>query len=192
MSTTARSRPITLKRARIIPWKGNLQKEAGDHTVRVALKDTENYTWEDGSREEKTYPFAIGKKTITGTWQGLTQVYDGTAKTVTVSLKGLVQGDEGLSATVTAKEGDMTSAGSHLLTATMENYIVVPAEATLEIQKKPVFLTLEDNVAQAGEPFGRRHGWPRRMRTLAPATTALSTGTARAPKWKTRPPARQL
>ncbi len=134
--------------------EGNLQKEAGDHTVRVALKDTENYTWEDGSREEKTYPFAIGKKTITGTWQGLTQVYDGTAKTVTVSLKGLVQGDEGLSATVTAKEGDMTSAGSHLLTATMENYIVVPAEATLEIQKKPVFLTLEDNVAQAGEPFG--------------------------------------
>ena len=134
--------------------EGNLQKEAGDHTVRVALKDTENYTWEDGSREEKTYPFAIGKKTITGTWQGLTQVYDGTPKTVTVSLKGLVQGDEGLSATVTAKEGDMTSAGSHLLTATMENYIVVPAEATLEIQKKPVFLTLEDNVAQAGEPFG--------------------------------------
>ena len=134
--------------------EGNLQKEAGDHTVRVALKDTENYTWEDGSREEKTYPFAIGKKTITGTWQGLTRVYDGTPKTVTVSLKGLVQGDEGLSATVTAKEGDMTSAGSHLLTAAMENYIVVPAEATLEIQKKPVFLTLEDNVAQAGEPFG--------------------------------------
>ena len=134
--------------------EGNLQKEAGDHTVRVALKDTENYTWEDGSREEKTYPFAIGKKTITGTWQGLTQVYDGTPKTVTVSLKGLVQGDEGLSATVTAKEGDMTSAGSHLLTAAMENYIVTPAEATLEIQKKPVFLTLEDNVAQAGEPFG--------------------------------------
>ena len=67
--------------------EGNLQKEAGDHTVRVALKDTENYTWEDGSREEKTYPFAIGKKTITGTWQGLTQVYDGTPKTVTVSLK---------------------------------------------------------------------------------------------------------
>ena len=134
--------------------EGNLQKEAGDHTVRVALKDTENYTWEDGSREEKTYPFAIGKKTVTGTWQGLTQVYDGTPKTVTVSLKGLVQGDEGLSATVTAKEGDMTSAGSHLLTAAMENYIVTPAEATLEIQKKPVFLTLEDNVAQAGEPFG--------------------------------------
>lgn len=48
----------------------------------------------------------------------------------------------------------MTSAGSHLLTAAMENYIVTPAEATLEIQKKPVFLTLEDNVAQAGEPFG--------------------------------------
>ena len=134
--------------------EGNLQKEAGDHTVRVALKDTENYTWEDGSREEKTYPFTIGKKTVTGTWQGLTQVYDGTAKTVTVSLKGLVQGDEGLSATVTAKEGDMTSAGSHLLTAAMENYIVTPAEATLEIQKKPVFLTLEDNVAQTGEPFG--------------------------------------
>ena len=47
-----------------------------------------------------------------------------------------------------------THLGSHLLTAAMENYIVTPAEATLEIQKKPVFLTLEDNVAQAGEPFG--------------------------------------
>ena len=38
---------------------GNVQKEAGSHTVKVTLKDTTNYEWNDGTTDAITFAFNI-------------------------------------------------------------------------------------------------------------------------------------
>ncbi len=40
----------------------NIQTNAGSYTVRVALNDANNYVWNDGTTETKTYDFIIGKQ----------------------------------------------------------------------------------------------------------------------------------
>lgn len=124
-----------------------------DNTVTVTLKDTDNYTWSDGSSEAKTYDFTIAKKPVTGTWQGLHQVYDGEPQEVSILLTGLESVDQGISAVIVAEDGDMTTAGSHTLHAELDNYAITPATATLVIQKQPVVVNVTDNVVTpGGEP----------------------------------------
>ena len=40
---------------------GNTRTDAGSQTVTVALKDTQNTRWADGTTDDVTFPFAIGK-----------------------------------------------------------------------------------------------------------------------------------
>ena len=128
---------------------GNVQKDAGTYTVTVALKDKANYTWPDGTTDDKTYTFIISPKTVTATWVGLEQVY-GSVEPVYVILSGLAEGDEGLEAVIS---GVSTEAGEHPLSASLKNYDIINSTATLRIQQKPVTITVTDNaVTVGGEP----------------------------------------
>ena len=46
---------------------GHVQKNAGSHTVTVALQDAENYVWSDNTSDAKEYSFVIAQKTVTVT-----------------------------------------------------------------------------------------------------------------------------
>ena len=119
--------------------------DAGDYTVTATFAATANHEAVSAAAD-----FTIAKKPITGTWQGLNQVYDGQmADGVGIILTGLAAGDENKTATITG-DTDMTSAGSHTLTATLANYTITPGTATLVIQKKPVVITVTDNAAVEG------------------------------------------
>ena len=119
---------------------GSVQKDAGSYTVIVSLNDKANYTWSDGSTEDKTYDFVIAAKPVTATWMGLDQVY-GDGQKVSLIIDGLKGGDSVENAVIT---GISTEAGSHQLTVTLENYVISPAAATLVVQQKPVIITVTE------------------------------------------------
>ena len=120
--------------------EGDVQKDAGSYTVIVSLNDKANYTWSDGSTEDKTYDFVIAAKPVTATWMGLDQVY-GDGQKVSLIIDGLKGGDSVENAVIT---GISTEAGSHQLTVTLENYVISPAAATLVVQQKPVVITVTE------------------------------------------------
>ena len=120
--------------------EGNVQKDAGSYTVIVSLNDKANYTWSDGSTEDKTYDFVIAAKPVTATWMGLDQVY-GDGQKVSLIIDGLEGGDSVENAVIT---GISTEAGSHQLTVTLENYVISPSTATLVVQQKPVVITVTE------------------------------------------------
>lgn len=120
--------------------EGNVQKDAGSYTVIVSLNDKANYTWSDGSTEDKTYDFVIAAKPVTATWMGLDQVY-GDGQKVSLIIDGLEGGDSVENAVIT---GISTEAGSHRLTVTLENYVISPSTATLVVQQKPVVITVTE------------------------------------------------
>lgn len=119
---------------------GSVQKDAGSYIVIVSLNDKANYTWSDGSTEDKTYDFVIAAKPVTATWMGLDQVY-GDGQKVSLIIDGLEGGDSVENAVIT---GISTEAGSHRLTVTLENYVISPAAATLVVQQKPVIITVTE------------------------------------------------
>ena len=57
----------TLAASGLYTVAGNVQKNAGTHTVTVTLKDTENYVWSDNTATAKTFDFLIAKAPITVT-----------------------------------------------------------------------------------------------------------------------------
>lgn len=118
--------------------EGNVQKDAGSYIVIVSLNDKANYTWSDGSTEDKTYDFVIAAKPVTATWMGLDQVY-GDGQKVSLIIDGLKGGDSVEDAVIT---GISTETGSHQLTVTLENYVISPSTATLVVQQKPVIITV--------------------------------------------------
>lgn len=126
--------------------EGNVQKDAGTYTVTVALKDKANYTWSDGTTDDRTYTFTISPKAVTATWVGLEQVY-GSVEPVSVVLSGLAEGDEGIEAVIS---GVSTEAGEHPLNASLKNYDIINGTATLRIQQKPVTITVTDNAVTVG------------------------------------------
>ena len=140
---------------------GNVQRGAGTHTVTVALKDTENYLWSDNSGEAKTYEFVISKRSITGTWMGIQQVYDDLGSTAILP-DGLTDGDSVAEIvyhyTGTTDDGvaydssePPTQAGKYTVTASMDNYTITNPSAQLIIQKKPVTATVTDNAVAVGD-----------------------------------------
>ncbi len=130
--------------------EGNVKTDADSYEVTVALTDPDNYVWTGGGTADQTYPFTIAPKPITGTWKGLRAEYNGQPQNVSIVLDGLAAGDEDLTAVIAAQDGDMTSAGKHVLTATLGNYVITPATETLVIQKKTVHFTVENNAVEAG------------------------------------------
>ena len=118
--------------------------QAGSYTLTATFPATPNY-----NAVSAMAAFTVARRSITGTWQGLSQVY-GDGGTVSLLLQGLLPEDAGLQATIT---GVGTDAGRYPLTATLDNYAITPAKATLVVQPQAVTVTVTDNAATAGEPF---------------------------------------
>ena len=79
--------------------KGNVQKDAGTHTVTVSLKDPSKAEWADGTQGDKTYEFKIAPRKISvGGIVALGKTYDGTTTAELdlsgVALNGKIDGDE--------------------------------------------------------------------------------------------------
>ncbi len=57
----------TLTASGLYTVAGNVQKNAGTHTVTVMLKDAENYVWSDNTATAQTFDFVIAKAPVTVT-----------------------------------------------------------------------------------------------------------------------------
>ncbi|MCQ2218282.1 MAG: leucine-rich repeat domain-containing protein [Paludibacteraceae bacterium] len=68
----------------------NVKKNAGRYEVKVALNDPKNYEWEDGSSDDLTMIFKIGKKTVTVPSADATKfTYTGEPQTYTLAKSSL-------------------------------------------------------------------------------------------------------
>ena len=69
--------------------EGNTGKDAGEYTATLTLNDKDNYTWSDGTTEDKTVKWKIAAKKITPTVTLSTSAYtwDGKVKKPTVTVK---------------------------------------------------------------------------------------------------------
>lgn len=116
---------------------------AGNYTVTATFAATANHEAVTAKTD-----FTISKKSITGIWLGLNQVY-GSREPVTVSLLGVVDGDDvDISFT-----GGKETAGRHALTAALigadiANYTLKNSAAMLTIQPKSVIFTVTGNAVQ--------------------------------------------
>ena len=92
---------------------GNVQTNAGNHTVTVTLVDTANYEWSDSTNNALEYSFVINKlavlePTVTGSY-----VYTGYEHTVTIN---------GLESYMTITSGNKaTDAGTYTVVITLDN-----------------------------------------------------------------------
>ena len=116
---------------------GNTATAAGEHPVTVSLTDKTHYTWADGSTDDLTLTFTIGKATydMSGvTFEDLTETYSGSPYTLTIS--GTLP--EGVSVSYSANS--LTNAGQLEVTASFtgdgDNYFAIPdMTATLTVSK---------------------------------------------------------
>ncbi len=68
----------------------NIQKNAGRHEVAISLNDTKNYEWEDGSSDDLTMIFKIGKAKVTAPAADASKfTYTGEAQTYTIAKSSL-------------------------------------------------------------------------------------------------------
>lgn len=116
---------------------GNTATAAGEHPVTVSLTDKTHYTWADGSTDDLTLTFTIGKANydMSGvTFEDLTETYSGSPYTLTIS--GTLP--EGVSVSYSANS--LTNAGQLEVTASFtgdgDNYFAIPdMTATLTVSK---------------------------------------------------------
>ena len=116
---------------------GNTATAAGEHPVTVSLTDKTHYTWADGSTDDLTLTFTIGKATydMSGvTFEDRTETYSGSPYTLTIS--GTLP--EGVSVSYSANS--LTNAGQLEVTASFtgdgDNYFAIPdMTATLTVSK---------------------------------------------------------
>ena len=127
---------------------GNVQTKANEagYTVTVALKDTANTKWSDGTTDDKTYSFVIAKKSITAPAEDTAAfTYNGQAQTYTLTesdaytISGNVQTDANeagytvtvaLTDTANTKWADGTTADKTYSFVIAKKSIAVPAEDT--------------------------------------------------------------
>lgn len=129
---------------------GNVQTDAGDHTVSVALNDKDNYQWADGSTDDLSYTFTIAPKLITDTWRGLDMVYSGEPQSPqAASLIDVLKADQGedkVAAVVEPKE----AVGKYTVTAQLtgtqaHNYTLLNNQVDFSIRPAPVTFQVENN-----------------------------------------------
>ena len=100
------------------------QTNAGSYTVIVALKDSANYEWADGTTAVREYTFKIEQKELGIAWSNTTLTYNGVAQQPTATATGVVTGEQ-IALLLSAPE---TNAGSYTATvhsidgATAQNY----------------------------------------------------------------------
>ena len=126
---------------------GNVETLAGTYTVEIALKDTANSQWADGTTANLAYDFVIAKATydMSGVvFADTTVTYNGSAQSILATNQ-----PDGVTATYEGNE--KTVVGEYTITATFagnENYNAIPSKtATLTIAKATVEKPAVDQTA---------------------------------------------
>ena len=83
----------TLETNPLYTISGNVQAHAGTYTVTVALVDSENYSWEDGTKGDLTFTFVISKKTVTVTANDATAEQFYSIPEFTFTFDGFIDGE---------------------------------------------------------------------------------------------------
>ena len=131
--------------------EGNVQKNANEtgYKVKIHLLDGNNYQWESGNSDDLTYNFKIMRKDLTVTANGATITYGDDVPAFTVKYDGFV-GGEGADDLKGALGFDCTykrydDIGSFDITPkgyTSENYKIEFVSGTLQVNAKPVTVTI--------------------------------------------------
>ena len=112
---------------------GNKQTNAGSYTVTVALNDTENVTWADGSTGSFNYTFIIAKKEVSVVWdKAESYVYNDTELAAPTAKMVDVDGKD---VALTVNGDAINGAGEFTFTAATSdtNYTLVNAECTVNV-----------------------------------------------------------
>ena len=112
---------------------GNKQTNAGSYTVTVALNDTENVTWADGSTGSFNYTFIIAKKEVSVVWdKAESYVYNDTELAAPTAKMVDVDGKD---VALTVNGDAINGAGEFTFTAATSdtNYALVNAECTVNV-----------------------------------------------------------
>ncbi len=129
---------------------GDTQTNVGKHNAEIALADTVNYVWEDGTAEDKTVKWEITPVTLSGEITlPENVVYDGNAKTATFTLtQGTLYGGAKMTITYELTDGTVLAgapvdAGVYEVVATLPDSNYQFAEGTeyskaMTIEKKTV------------------------------------------------------
>ncbi len=131
---------------------GNVQKDAGEYTVTVALKDKVHSTWADGTTADITFPFNIAKKAITVKADAKSVEMGKTEPALTYTAEGKIDG-EALVGELTREAG--TTVGTYAIlqgtvtNANNPNYDITYVGAEFKITK-----TNQAAIAIAGAPTG--------------------------------------
>ena len=143
----------TLAASGLYTVAGNVQKNAGTHTVTVMLKDAENYVWSDNTATAQTFDFVIAKAPVTVTVKDKSAyTYDaapdlskpGLDKDYTVS--GLIGEDKLTTAPTLAYDPatpDMTRTGNAARIVASgasagENYEITYVDGKLTLSVRPI------------------------------------------------------
>ena len=129
---------------------GNTGTDAGDYTVTVTLKDTNNYQWSDGSTENITLNWKINPKQVVVTWEETTNFgYNGKEQGPSASADSGVSGE---TLNITTTKG--VEIGSYTSTASIEsvtggrgktsNYVLTNSTKAFTIGKKEIQKTSAD------------------------------------------------
>ncbi len=127
---------------------GNVQTNANEtgYTVTVALKDTDNTQWADGTTADKTYSFVIKKAVVTITVKDQTAYVGDAAPALdgeSYTVAGLIEGETLTTAPTVAYVGDpdMTKAGETAIRASGasagENYAITYVDGKLTVSARP-------------------------------------------------------
>ena len=129
---------------------GNTGTDAGDYTVTVTLKDTNNYQWSDGSTENITLNWKINPKQVVVTWEETTNFgYNGKEQGPSASADSGVSGEI---LNITTTKG--VEIGSYTSTASIasvsggrgktSNYVLTNSTKAFTIGKKEIQKTSAD------------------------------------------------
>ncbi len=140
---------------------GNKRTNAGEQDVNVALKDTNTFEWADGTTDNLTFKFNIGKASFTaGVKQNGELTYDGREQTATVETT-----TSGNDAEVSYKYGiaenacdssavpAFTNANTYTVyyVASCPNFNDVKGSFEVKIGKKALTVTAKDNTITYGD-----------------------------------------
>ena len=132
---------------------GNTRKDAGNQTVTVSLKDSANYEWNNGTTDNKTFTFTIGKAKLTVKADNLKVNYGADAPTYTYTIAGY-KGTDTASVitgvpTLTSTYTKNSAVGTYPITVNVSNmsatnYDFIGANGTLTVGKVAGSFTFTD------------------------------------------------
>ena len=103
----------------------NTATNAGDYTAKVALKDKNNYQWENGNSNDLEYSFTINKATLAITAESKEVTYGDAVPAYTATYAGFVNGE-----TETVLDGELSFDCKYVQYSNVGNYSIVASGIT--------------------------------------------------------------